>query len=113
MSLFATEVYAVTARIPRGKVSTYGAVAWMAGKPRAARAVGMLMSKNKDGNKIPCHRVVGADGSLTGYGMGGIAVKKKKLLAEGVVFKGARVNLARSGWNVKATTGTGYKSVRG
>src|SRR3989338_2340082 len=102
MSLFATTVRAATAKIPRGKVATYGQIAWMAGRPRAPRAVGQIMSQNKDCSKVPCHRVVASDGSLTGYGMGGIGVKKKKLLAEGVVFRGSRVDLATSLWRPKS-----------
>lgn len=97
-TLFVEKVRVATARIPRGKVATYGQIAWLAGAPRAARAVGMIMSQNKDGEKVPCHRVVASNGALTGYGMGGITVKKKKLLAEGVAFKGARVDLTRFLW---------------
>ena len=99
---FFERVRVITAQIPKGKVATYGQVAWMAGRPRAARAVGMIMSKNKqknkDGLKVPCHRVVASDGSLTGYAHGGISVKKQKLLAEGVVFRGSRVDLSKSLW---------------
>lgn len=95
---FAERVRMVAKKIPRGRVATYGQIAWTAGNPRAARAVGMIMSNNKDGEKIPCHRIVASDGSLTGYGMGGIGIKKKKLLVEGVVFKGIRVNMEKSQW---------------
>jgi len=98
---FVEKVRMATARIPRGKVATYGQIAWMAGRPRAPRAVGMIMSKNKDGEKVPCHRVVASNGALTGYGMGGIGIKKQKLLAEGVAFKGPRVDLDKSLWNPK------------
>ena len=97
--LFASRVYAVTRKIPRGKVATYGQVAKLAGSPKAARAVGYIMKTNPDAPKTPCHRVVSADGSLTGYsGHGGILGKKKMLIAEGVAFAGKRVNLSRSLW---------------
>ena len=86
-------MYAIVARIPKGKIATYGEIAKRAGNPRAGRAVGMLMSRNTDTKKVPCHRVVASDGSLTGYTFGGISVKKKKLLSEGVLFKGSRVDL--------------------
>lgn len=106
MNSFAERVRTITTKIPRGRVATYGQVALAAGNPRAARAVGMIMSKNKDTKKVPCHRVVASDGSLTGYARGGISVKRKKLLAEGVVFlpgrqagKGLCVDLSKSLWN--------------
>ena len=97
MNRFSSQVLGVVAQIPKGKVATYGQVAKLAGSPRAARAVGRLMSTNTDPKNIPCHRVVGASGALTGYAFGGAEAKKKKLLAEGVVFSGMRVNLSRSG----------------
>lgn len=97
--LFAARVYSVTRAIPRGKVATYGQVAKLAGSPKAARAVGYLMKTNPDAPKTPCHRVVASDGSLTGYsGHGGIAGKKKMLIAEGVLFAGNRVDLTQSLW---------------
>ena len=99
---FSTRVYAVVSGIPKGKVATYGQVAKLAGNPGAARAVGMCMSHNKDTKKVPCHRVVGSTGKLTGYAYGsGLATKKKMLEKEGVVFKGASVDLAKSGWKPK------------
>lgn len=97
-SLFQTTVYGVTSRIPKGKVATYGQIAKLAGKPQAARAVGMFMSKNTDGKAVPCHRVVASSGALAGYGMGGVGIKKKMLLTEGVHFKGVKVDLATSKW---------------
>jgi methylated-DNA-protein-cysteine methyltransferase related protein len=96
---FARKVYAMVAKIPKGTVATYGQIAALAGKPKAARVVGMCMQKNTDTGTVPCHRVVGSDGALTGYAFGnGIPTKKKLLEAEGVVFKGPKVNLDVSGW---------------
>ncbi len=77
---FSKKVYAVVAKIPKGKTMTYGQVAAKAGKPRAARAVGMLMSKNYN-PKVPCHRVVRTDGKVGDYNRGG-AFRKMKLLRE-------------------------------
>lgn len=96
---FTEKVYKIATHIPRGKVTTYGALAKMAGNQRAARAVGMCMSHNKDFAVVPCHRVVAADGSLTGYSAGkGIPTKKAKLQKEGVIFKGNKVDLTASLW---------------
>ncbi len=81
-SVFATKVYAVVAKIPKGKVMTYGQVAKKAGKPGAARAVGMFMAHNYN-SKIPCHRVVRADGKLGNYNRGGESRKAEILREEG------------------------------
>ncbi len=98
MTDFRTKVYAVAAKIPQGKVATYGQVARLAGRPKAARAVGFFMRTNKDAKKVPCHRVVGSTGALVGYAFKGVSEKRKKLIDEGVSFNGARVNLAVSAW---------------
>lgn len=80
--IFSEKVYAVVSKIPKGKTMTYGQVAAKAGNPRAARAVGMLMSKNYN-TKIPCHRVVRSDGNMGGYNRGGTERKKEILKEEG------------------------------
>ena len=77
------EVFDVVRRIPRGKERTYGLVAAAAGYPRAARAVGRLLHTNDTPVVVPCHRVVGADGTLTGFA-GGLDVKRRLLELEGV-----------------------------
>jgi methylated-DNA-[protein]-cysteine S-methyltransferase len=68
-------------RIPYGETRTYGEIARCLGKPGAARAVGMANHDNPLAIVIPCHRVVGSDGSLTGYA-GGLDLKKKLLEIE-------------------------------
>ncbi len=96
---FRQRIYHLTRQIPKGKVATYGQLAELAGKPQAARAVGVLMRVNPDAPHTPCHRVVAYDGSLTGYSARGGLVKKKQLLkSEGVIFKGGKVNLSNSLW---------------
>lgn len=101
-SAFTERVYTLARAIPRGKVATYGQLAALAGSPGAARAVGSAMRTNPDIPATPCHRVVAADGSLTGYSAGkGIRTKRAMLEEEGVVFTGDRVNLAVSGWKGK------------
>ena len=78
---FSEKVYAVVAKIPRGKTMTYKQVAAKAGNPRAARAVGTLMSHNFN-PEIPCHRVVRSDGGVGNYNRGGPARKVELLLEE-------------------------------
>ena len=88
---FTTRVLAAVRRIPPGRVATYGDSAAVAGRPRAARAVGNIMRSCSRAD-IPCHRVVAADGRLGGYG-GREVLKRTLLAAEGVRFKGKRVVL--------------------
>lgn len=70
--------------IPYGEIMSYGALAVQVGHPGASRAVGAANGQNPIALIVPCHRVVGQDGTLTGYG-GGIAVKAKLLAHEGVL----------------------------
>jgi len=98
-SVFAAQVYALARKIPRGKVATYGQLAKLVGHPGAARAVGLLMKHNPYAPKVPCHRVVAADGNLTGFSGGdGIPTKRRMLSEEGVQFKGDKVWMAQSQW---------------
>jgi methylated-DNA-[protein]-cysteine S-methyltransferase len=77
-SVFQQRVWAALQEIPYGQTESYGALALRIGSPGAARAVGLANGKNPIGIVIPCHRVVGADGRLTGYG-GGLDRKKQLL----------------------------------
>jgi methylated-DNA-[protein]-cysteine S-methyltransferase len=72
------------ARVEYGTTTTYGNLAARAGNPRAARAVGTIMNRNPIPIVLPCHRVVGASGSLTGYA-GGLERKETLLRLEGVL----------------------------
>ena len=82
---FNQKVWALTARIPKGKVVTYGDIA-KALKCNGARAVGNALNKNPYAPQVPCHRVVGSTGALTGFA-GGLDKKRKLLLAEGVKLR--------------------------
>jgi|SRR5579884_1045347 len=73
------------ARVPYGRTETYGALAAKVGRPRAARAVGTVMNRNPIPIVLPCHRIVGANGSLTGYA-GGLDVKRRLLRLEGAML---------------------------
>jgi O-6-methylguanine DNA methyltransferase len=87
---FKERTLAIVRKIPKGKTLSYGEVAFAAGYPGAARAVGTLMAGNHD-KTVPCHRVVRADGSIGEYNGGGPEAKRKRLVAEGVTFRGERV----------------------
>ncbi len=78
---FQASVWRALSDIPYGETRTYGAVAAAVGSPRAARAVGGALHRNPIPIFIPCHRVVGADGSLTGFG-GGLELKRNLLFLE-------------------------------
>lgn len=72
---FSEKVYAVVAKIPRGRTLTYKEVARRAGRPRAYRAVGNILNKNRN-QRVPCHRVVRSDGDPGGFAHG----RKKKII---------------------------------
>ena len=98
VTAFQRKVYEAILRIPKGQVRTYAEVARMIGKPKAARAVGQALRRNRWAPKIPCHRVVSSKfssgriprsgissgGSLGGYsGPGGLSAKRRLLRREG------------------------------
>jgi methylated-DNA-[protein]-cysteine S-methyltransferase len=80
--------------IPYGQVRTYGWVAARAGDRNAARAAGQAMSRNPVALLVPCHRVVGAGGKLTGFG-GGLPMKRALLELEGLACRRNRVDLSQ------------------
>jgi methylated-DNA-[protein]-cysteine S-methyltransferase len=80
---FQRSVWAGLRTIPAGRTWSYGALAEHVGRPAARRAVGLANGSNPIAIVVPCHRVIGADGSLTGYG-GGMARKRWLLRHEGV-----------------------------
>ena len=82
---FQESVLRELARVPYGQTDTYGRLAAKAGRPRAARAVGTVMNRNPIPIVLPCHRIVGANGSLTGYA-GGLHVKRALLELEGATL---------------------------
>ena len=79
---FTVSVLDELARVPYGETTTYGQLAQRVGHPGAARAVGTVMNRNRIPIVLPCHRVVGATGDLTGYA-GGLDVKRSLLELEG------------------------------
>lgn len=96
MTPFKKKVLTIVSRIPPGRVTTYGDVARMAGKPRAARAVGNIM-RTADRPGLPYHRVIAAGGRLGGYSS--LSIKRSLLSAEGLtVSPGRVVGFSRVHW---------------
>lgn len=75
---FQRDAWLALARVPYGETRTYGEQAEAIGRPGAFRAVGAANGRNRIPVILPCHRIIGADGSLTGFG-GGLGVKQKLL----------------------------------
>ena len=88
---FEKAVWAALLEIPYGATTSYGAVAKRIGQPKAAREVGAANNANPIALIVPCHRVIGADGALVGYG-GGLPLKRKLLEHEARVC-GTRFDL--------------------
>ena len=82
---FQLQVLDALATIPYGETRSYGKIAAQIGRPRAVRAVGAANGRNPLPIVLPCHRVIGADGSLTGFG-GGLETKRYLLDLEGARY---------------------------
>lgn len=94
---FETRVYNILKFVPKGSVTTYGELARYLGIPRGARAVGNALNRNPYAPLVPCHRVVGYDGSLGGYAFGS-ARKIALLKKEGVVVNQGKIDLKKFGY---------------
>ena len=88
---FNQKVWALTARIPAGRVRTYASIAHELGS-KGYRAVGNALNRNPYAPAVPCHRVVGSNGALTGFA-GGLDKKRELLAGEGVALQNGRVVL--------------------
>ena len=89
------KVYKAVSRIPRGKVSTYGAIAKEIGITNP-RVVGYALHVNRDPDNIPCHRVVNKKGRLApGYAFGGLDIQRKLLEQENITFDNEKVVLSK------------------
>lgn len=97
---FFCQVYQLVAQIPLGKVATYGQIALLAGRPRAARMVGWAMASAPPEKKLPCHRVVAGTGRLApGDIFGGEGIQRQLLEEEGVAFlPDGRIHMKVSLW---------------
>ena len=93
-------IYEVVRQIPKGKVTTYGHVALLAGNPRWARVVGYALHNNPAPGIIPCHRVVNREGKVTpSFAFGGGETQRALLEAEGIVFEAdGTIDLQQYSW---------------
>ncbi|MHC5036600.1 MAG: methylated-DNA--[protein]-cysteine S-methyltransferase [Planctomycetota bacterium] len=103
---FMREALGWIARIPRGRVASYGRVAAWMDHRGAARAVGRASARNPVPLVVPCHRVVGSDGRLVGFSTrGGTSLKHAMLLEEGVGFRGGAVPRVEARFQLRAAPG--------
>jgi len=93
---FQREVWAALRRVPAGGTASYGDLARAIGRPKAVRAVGLANGANPVPVVVPCHRIIGADGLLTGYG-GGLRRKAWLLRHEGAAFRERRARAPQPG----------------
>lgn len=93
---FGARVAAIVAAIPRGSVATYGQVAALAGRPRAARLVGGILRNSAE--ELPWHRVVNAQGGISTYKIGAGDLQAALLRSEGVDVDDGRIDLRRYRW---------------
>ena len=95
-----SRIYEIVRKIPKGKVTTYGQIAWLLGNPRMSRVVGYALHVNPEPGVIPCHRVVNRFGRVSpAFAFGGENRQIALLEAEGVAFlPDGNVDLARYMW---------------
>ena len=93
-------VYAIVRKIPKGKVTTYGQIAWLLGNPRLSRVVGYALHVNPEPGVIPCHRVVNRFGRVSpAFAFGGENRQIALLKEEGITFRDEEnVDLSRHMW---------------
>lgn len=96
-------IWAVVRRIPRGRVATYGQVAAEAGFATRPRLAGQALNRTPAGMKLPWHRVVNAQGRIAlPAGSAGARLQRQRLEAEGIAFRGERIDLARCRWQPRS-----------
>ena len=115
-SNLASQVFAVVARIPRGRVTTYGKIAAAVGRPRAARIIGGILHRAPANADLPFHRVVNREGTLAPpHVFGGANNQRRMLEAEGIIFTGdGKIDMKRCLWSGAGTPiSTVTRSTRG
>lgn len=93
------QVYDLVAKVPKGKVTTYGSLAKTVGVD--PRVIGFALHANSDPKNVPCHRVINSKGEISsGYAFGGPDVQKEMLEIEGVKFENGKVDLVVFGFQI-------------
>jgi len=96
---FTRQVKAILRRIPRGRVATYGQIAALAGRERAARGVAWILHSSSDAAGLPWHRVIGGKGRISLRRGRGFEEQKRRLASEGIaVGRGGMIDLKRCRW---------------
>jgi len=99
LSVFAADVIAALRAVPRGRVASYGQVAWVAGHPGAARQVAWILHSSSRKYKLPWHRIIGANGRISLKRGRGFETQALLLKKEGVrVAPDGRIDLKRHAW---------------
>lgn len=94
------QIYEVVKKIPKGKVATYGQIAKLAGNSRWARVVGYALHQNKDGEAVPCYRVVNKKGEVAeAFVFGGGNKQMEMLIKDGVEFIDGHVDMEKYQWD--------------
>ena len=110
---FTRQAKEVLRRIPRGRVATYGQVAALAGRERAARGIAWILHSSAEAAGLPWHRVIGAGGRISLPRGRDFEEQKRRLSAEGVmVGRGGRVDLKRFGWEPSAGAAARSRAAR-
>jgi len=103
LSVFAEDVIAVLKAVPRGRVATYGQVAWTAGHPGAARQVAWILHSSSKKRGLPWHRIIGAEGRISLKKGRGFEEQRKLLYKEGVrVGPNGCIDLKRHLWEPRS-----------
>lgn len=94
-------LYLAVQQIPQGRVTSYGAIARLAGHPKGARWAGRVLSQLPEDTQLPWHRVVNSQGRISLPGDRG-SQQQRRLEAEGIIFRNDKIDLALFGWHLPA-----------
>lgn len=98
--MYRERVWHIVHGIPRGKVTSYGVIAKLAGLPRGARLIGRILAQLPEDSALPWHRVVNARGQISfPQGSSQYREQRERLLAEGVAFRNEKIDLKQFGWS--------------
>ena len=98
--IYRERVWSIVHGIPRGKVTSYGVIAKLAGLPRGARLIGRILGQLPEGSSLPWHRVVNSRGEISfPAGSAQYREQRERLLQEGIAFRNDKIDLKKFGWN--------------